>query len=635
MNSAAPLLDVGNLTVRYASEGESFTALHDVSFTLQPGRALGIVGESGSGKSSIVGAILGILGPAAQMQGNVHFENRDLATLTPKSRRAVLGKRIGSVFQDPFTSLNPALRVGRQIAEPMIWHLGLSKAEAMNRARSLLGDMGIQEPVAVANAFPHQLSGGMKQRVLIAAAMACEPTLLILDEPTTALDVTVESQILDLLEALRQSTQISLLFISHNLRVVKRVCDDVAVMYAGQIVEMGAAEYVLGAPSHPYTKGLLASLPILQAGSRGLRLPSISGHIPQPSRPELGCVFASRCPFSEPACNASPQNLTTPPGSHQIRCWKALSVGSWPAQVAVSTVAPKFRRGDALVNATDLRKSYKAFGGWAGWRRLLPSLQNARSANSTPVAVDTVSLSLSPGEVLGLVGESGCGKSSLGRLILQLLRQDSGSVEYDGANLGALSSKALQNFRREAQIVFQNVGSALNPRHSIGEALERPLVLFDLVPASQRIRRVEDLLSMVQLPLSYRTRFPHQLSGGERQRVAIARALATNPRFIVCDEPVSALDVSVQAAIVNLLADLRDEFGLAYLFISHDLAVVAQISDRIAVMYRGRICETGPTAEILERPQHPYTQRLLASAMYENPKQADRVDGQTVGTAHS
>ena len=606
------LLRIDNLTVRYAGEDGPVTAVHEVSLSLPPGRALGIVGESGSGKSSIAGAILNLLGPAAKLQGDIVFENRNLAMLSAKKRRAMLGKHIGSVFQDPFTALNPALRIGWQIAEPMVRHLGLSKVEAMDRARSLLGEMGIHRPEVVADAFPHQLSGGMKQRALIAAAMACEPALLILDEPTTALDVTVEAQILALLRTLRQSKRISLLFISHNLRVVRQVCDDVAVMYAGQIVEMGTAKRVLDHPAHPYTKGLLASLPSLQAASRSFRLPSIPGQIPRPARPELGCVFAARCPFSEDTCVSGRQPMAVLPDDHQTRCWKASSLGAWPVQAAADIAELEFRAGDALVNATDLRKSYKSSGGIA-WRSLFAGVKT-RTAKPVQAAVDGVSLSLSPGEVLGLVGESGCGKSSLGRVVLQLLRQDSGSVEFDGATLGVLSSKASRLFRREAQMVFQNVGSALNPRHSIGEALERPLALFKLAPPSQRTKRVEELLNMVQLPAFYRTRYPHQLSGGERQRVAIARALATNPRFIVCDEPVSALDVSVQAAIVNLLADLRDELGIAYLFVSHDLAVVAQLSDRIAVMYRGQICETGRTVDVLQNPQHAYTRALLASA---------------------
>jgi peptide/nickel transport system ATP-binding protein len=559
MNSAEPLLEIRNLTIRYRTGAAQITAVRDVSFALNSGGSLAIVGESGSGKSSVAGAVLDFLGPEAEVSGAILFEGQDLAALPPALRRRLLGSRIGAVFQDPFTSLNPALLIGRQIAEPMVHHLGLPRAEALGRAEAALQEMGIDRAAEVARAFPHQLSGGMKQRALIAAALACEPPLLILDEPTTALDVTVEAQILGLLSRLRRDKGIALLFISHNLGVVRRLCDDVAVMYASQLVELGDVDDVLQRPAHPYSKGLLASRPPLAPASRSGRLAAIAGQLPTEPEPETGCVFSPRCPFCEPHCGAGPQSLTIAPGGRRVRCWKYSVLGPWPRHQVEAAAAPVFRRGDALVNATRLNKTFGTGGGLTAWRLSLAGGRPLVYRRPTRIpAVNDVSFSISPGEVLGLVGESGCGKSTLGRVVLQLLRQSGGSVEFDGADLTRLPAQALSPFRKQAQIVFQNVGSSLNPRLSVGEALERPLALFSLAKPRDRIRHVEALLEMVRLPAAYRKRFPHQLSGGERQRVAIARALATEPRFVVCDEPVSALDVSVQATIINLLADLRD-----------------------------------------------------------------------------
>jgi peptide/nickel transport system ATP-binding protein len=608
-----PLLALRDLTVTYATEAGRVRAARAVSFDLAAGEALGLVGESGSGKSTIAGAILDLLGDGATVEGQILFESVDLGGLDAKRRRKLLGSRIGAVFQDPFTALDPAMTIGRQIVEPLVEHLRLHPRAAMERACELLADMGIDQPRRVAASYPHQLSGGMRQRALIAAAVACEPPFLVLDEPTTALDVTVEAQILSLLAELRRRKQVGLLFISHNLAVVRQLCDRVAVLYASQIVEQGAAAEVLRRPLHPYTKGLIASLPPLRPADRAARLPSIGGWPAGLAEPPSSCFFHPRCAFAEARCRAEPQALLEAGSGHSVRCWKFDATGNWPS-ATVPGVTRTWDVDGTLVQAVGLRKRFPAARGLAAlkldWSGRLPRLRY-RPTHTT--AVDHISLSIDAGETLGLVGESGCGKSTLGRLLLRLIEASSGTVEFAGADVRQLNGRALRGFRQAAQIVFQNADSSLNPRLSVGEAIGRPVYLFDKGTLAERQRRVIELLDMVQLPHFYTRRYPFQLSGGERQRVAIARALATRPRFIVCDEPVSALDVSVQAAIINLLADLRDAFGLAYLFISHDLAVVAQLAGRIAVMYRGSICELGRARDVLCSPRHPYTQALLAA----------------------
>ena len=609
-----PLLALRDLTVTYATEAGGLTAVRAVSFDLAAGEALGLVGESGSGKSTIAGAILDLLGDGATVEGHILFESVDLGGLDAKRRRKLLGRRIGAVFQDPFTALDPAMTVGRQIAEPLVEHLRLHPRAAMERACELLADMGIDQPRRVVAAYPHQLSGGMRQRALIAAAVACEPPLLVLDEPTTALDVTVEAQILSLLAELRQRKQVGVLFISHNLAVVRELCDRVAVLYASQIVEQGTAGEVLRQPLHPYGKGLIASLPPLRPAERASRLPSISGRPAGLGAPPSGCFFHPRCAFAEHRCRAEPQALFDVGSGRSVRCWKYDATGNWPSATPPGLTRTRAAADATLVRAVALRKRFPVARGLTAlnldWSGRLPRL---RYRLTYTTAVDRISLSIDTGETLGLVGESGCGKSTLGRLLLRLIKASSGTVEFAGVDVQHLDGRALRRFRQGTQIVFQNADSSLNPRLSVAEAIGRPLYLFNGGTSAQRERRVLELLDMVQLPRSYSKRYPFQLSGGERQRVAIARALATRPRFIVCDEPVSALDVSVQATIINLLADLRDAFGLSYLFISHDLAVVAQLAGRIAVMYRGSICELGSAHDVLCSPRHPYTQALLAA----------------------
>lgn len=620
------LLGVNSLTVAYETRKGQLKALDDVSFAVDSGECLALVGESGSGKSTIALAAMGLLGREASISGNITFQGRDLSDLPAHEKRRIRGRDISIVFQDPFTSLNPSLRIGKQVAEPLIQHLGLSADDAAQRATAALAEVGLPYPERVALAYPHQLSGGMQQRALIATALVCNPKLIVLDEPTTALDVTVEARILDLLDEIRRSRQIGALFITHNLGVVNRIADRVCVIYAGRIVEIGRKDDVLSAPAHPYTKGLLASLPRLNPGERQDRLAPIGGRFPDLTALPQGCIFAARCPFAEAKCN-DPQPLQPFADARSVRCWKAEALAStpWPAQASTQTRKWQTTPHTSDFEGRDLSKVY-ALGGKAG-----PLRWTRRFGIPWPVkdrkllrAVDHVSFTLPSGKVLGLVGESGSGKSTLARLSLRLIESDSGQIIFDGDNVRNLRGPALNAFRRQAQIIFQNPDSSLNPRRTAGDAIARAVKLHTNVPARDRRKHVEDLLDRVGLPRAYYDRYPHQLSGGEKQRIGIARALATNPKMVVCDEPVSALDVSVQATVLNLLGDLRDQFALSYLFISHDLSVVAHIADRIAVMYSGKIVEEGATSEVLQPPYHPYTEALLAAIPLPDPAVARR-----------
>ncbi|MBN8944819.1 MAG: ABC transporter ATP-binding protein [Rhizobiales bacterium] len=601
------MLQIDDLTVRYRTPGGEIEALSSISLNVQKGRTLALVGESGSGKSTIALAAMGLLPHEAEIaSGRILFDDQDIGALPAEGRRRLRGSRLGLVFQDPFSVLNPSLPIGDQVGEGLIHHRGFTKAQAQVRAIELLNEVGIVNPEAVAKAYPHELSGGMRQRALIAGALAPEPDLLILDEPTTALDVTIEAQILELLEQLRRQRGLTMLFISHNLGVVRRIADEVAVLYAGQIVEQGRTEDVLQQPIHPYAKGLLAAIP--RIGLKQRRLAAIPGRLPDLRKPPTGCRFVTRCPFATPASDA-PQLLRAV-GDRKVRCTNAerLQDAPWPQpDETVAATAIAARDPKPIVSVAGLNKSFFLGGGL--------SLSGFRfKRNYTQIKpVDDITLDIREGEVLGLVGESGSGKTTLGRTILRLIEPESGTIRIGGETISGRPQRALEGMRRVAQIVFQNPDSSLNPRKTVGELLARPIQRFDLAPKAEVPQRVRALLDLVRLPAHYADRYAHQMSGGEKQRVGIARALATEPRFIVCDEPVSALDVSVQAAIVNLLADLRDRLGVAYLFISHDISVVAHLSDRIAVMNRGKLVEIGETDVVMNNPQHPYTIKLLAA----------------------
>ena len=536
----APLLSIRDLSISYTTRGRTFEAVRGAGLDVRPGEVVALVGESGSGKTTIARAIMSMLAPQASITGgSIIYEGRELIGLGASEYDRVRGRSIGWIPQDPMVSLNPLHRVGRQVAEPLRIHGLASAREAETRAVGLLDRVGIQHPEARAHQYPHELSGGMRQRVLIAGALAAEPRLIIADEPTTALDVTVQKRILDDIERLRASAGISVLLITHDLAVAAERAHRVIVLRHGEIVEQGAAREVLARPQHAYTKLLLESAPSLSHGRRR--------HVPASAR-------------------------------------------------AQATDAPG---GEPLIVAEGVSKSFTV----AGPRGLAHRVD----------AVADVSLEIHAGQTLGLVGESGSGKSTLSRVLLGLVAPSSGRALVEGKDIAGFDRRQERQFRRVLQPVYQNPYASLNPRFSVAEIIGEPLLGFGLGDRIERERRVLELLDQVKLPRALAERRTSELSGGQRQRVAIARALAPRPRLIVCDEPVSALDVSVQSQILDLLSELQETHGLSYLFISHDLAVVGQVADRVAVMKDGAIVESGPAADVFARPTHDYTRLLLDS----------------------
>ncbi len=611
-----PLLEVQDLHVRFETSRGTVHAVDGISYDVRPGEAVAIVGESGCGKSVSSLAIMRLLAPntARIPAGRIVFEGRNLLEFSDDDMREVRGRDIAMIFQEPMTSLNPVLPIGLQIMEPLFIHLKMSEAQARTRALELLRLVGITDGERRLEQYPHHLSGGMRQRVMIAIGLACNPKLLIADEPTTALDVTIQAQILELMKDLSRRLHIALIIITHNLGVVARYADRVNVMYAARIIEQGTADDIFLRPRHPYTIGLMRSVPRLDH-ARGQRLETIEGLPPDLRSPPPGCRFAPRCPYRIEVCDRDPPLGPVGPG-HRSACWRAeeIAAGILVAPVpraAAGSDAPETPAVAArpLLAVEHLSKHFKIKAG---------GFLSAQTA--TVKAVDDVTFSIAAGETLGLVGESGCGKTTIGRTILRLEEPTAGTIRFADTDITRHSAQGMRELRRRIQVIFQDPYSSLNPRMTVGQIIGEPLGVYRLVPTrKEQSERVEALLAQVGLFSYMAERYPHELSGGQRQRVGIARALALEPSFIVCDEPVSALDVSIQGQIINLLEDLQTRLNLSFLFIAHDLAVVRHISDRVAVMYLGRLVDVADRDEIYAHPAHPYTKALLDAAPIPDP----------------
>jgi peptide/nickel transport system ATP-binding protein len=608
--TAPSLLAIEGLSVRFETSHGTVRAVEELSYAVHPGEMVAIVGESGSGKSVSALAVMRLLPSAtARVAGRVHFNGRELLSLSEEEMRRIRGREIAMIFQEPMTSLNPVLKIGLQIMEPLKIHLEMADAAARARAVELLTLVGITDPESRLNQYPHQLSGGMRQRVMIAIGLACNPKLLIADEPTTALDVTIQAQILELMKGLSRRLGVAVVIITHNLGIVARYADRVNVMYAARLVESGAAERVFARPLHPYARGLLTAVPRLDRG-RSAKLATIEGAPPNLVAPPEGCRFHPRCRLVTNVCRQEPP-LAGVPGEpeHLVACHRV-------HEVDALLPLPKAERGTVKAAAgadgeriLELKRTSKFFPVRVGLLRKPWQIR----------AVNDVTLDIKRGETLGLVGESGCGKSTLGRLVLRLDDPTAGEIRFEGIDLAQLRSDEMLAVRKRMQVIFQDPYSSLNPRMTVGQTIAEPMQVHGILPKAEIPGRVSELLQTVGLFPYMALRYPHELSGGQRQRVGIARALSVNPHVIVCDEAVSALDVSIQGQVINLLEDLQQKLGLTYLFIAHDLAVVRHISTKVAVMYLGRIVEQAPAEELFASPKHPYTQALLAAAPIPDP----------------
>ena len=613
-----PLLQIKDLHTDIEIRSGVVRALSGVDLHVNPGETLGIVGESGSGKTMTALSLMGLLPQGGKVSsGSIILDGQDLTKMPLHLKRKMRGTKVGMIFQDPLTSLNPTMKIGLQVCEPLRVHEKLSKRAALARAIEILKRVGMPRPEVVINNYPHQLSGGMRQRVMIAMALVCKPRILIADEPTTALDVTTQMQILDLIDELRDEYKMGVILITHDLGVVAGHTDRVAVMYAGRIVETAPTKTLFTEPKHRYTSSLMAALPE-RALAAGTKLFSIPGAPPSLTNLPKGCRFAARCLWATDECRADYPPLSGDE-NHTFSCFHPVQEGdespavlqammdSGKAEDAVDATGQISH--EVLLDVKEASREYESSG--SGF---------FKRDKGVVSAVDRVSISVKKGETYGLVGESGCGKSTVGRLIAGLERPSGGAIELDGRDLATLKGRDAVRIHRDVQMMFQDSYAAMDPRMRIDQILAEPMSIQKTGNARQIAERIMEILEQVGLTEEILDRYPHEFSGGQLQRIGFARSLTLAPDLIVADEPVSALDVSVQAQVLNLMKDLQQELGLSYLFISHDLAVVQYMADRIGVMYLGRIVEEGPAREVVNNPKHPYTKALIDSIPVPDPE---------------
>ncbi len=611
ITTPTPVLEVTDLKTDIVQSHSVVQAVDGVSFTVNEGETLGIVGESGCGKTMTALSVLNLLPQGGRVVGgSIKLQGRELVGMDRDELRKLRGSKVGMIFQDPLTSLNPSKTIGWQIGESLFIHRKASKAEQHDRAVELLGLVGIPRPKERVDDFPHQLSGGMRQRVMIAIALAGDPKLLIADEPTTALDVTIQAQILSLLSDLKERFGMGLILVTHDLGVIAGHADRTLVMYAGRVVEQGETGAIFSAMRHPYTQALLSSIPRV-GQDRAQVLDTIPGLPPDLSQSQAGCRFAPRCTEVQPVCNVTDPHLENSSGEHQFACLFPVSgpLTGLETRVPLRNRVASMRDGDRKV-AVSIRGLTKEFAVRSG------ALQRKVG---TVHAVSGVSFDVLEGESFGIVGESGCGKTTLGRMIVGLETPTEGSILFDNVDIASLKPKELRAHRRDFQLMFQDPYASLDPRMRIGTSLREPLAIQGIGTYKEQVEKIRDLLREVGLRSRVVERYPHEFSGGQRQRVGFARALVLDPKLIVADEPVSALDVSIRSQIINMMRQLQDSHNLTYVIISHDLAVVSYLTDRVGVMYLGRMIEVGPTQQVFSRPAHLYTQGLLKSVPIPDP----------------